>query len=275
MPTLPFFEPEHDTITERVRTFARQAIDPLAASAECGSPVDAGRRFIDAAADAGILPLFVGDGRRAPAVRSLCLAREAIAACSGFADSVYAVQGLGSYPIFLAGDDRLKAAYLDDAARGRAVAAFALTESGAGSDPSGITTSARRDGNDYVLSGTKTFISNAGLATFYVVFAHTGPGEGSKGLSAFVVDADAPGFSVERQIDLLAPHPIGELRFADCRVAADRRLGAEGEGLKIALSTLDIFRSSVGAAACGMGARALEEATTYAARRRQFATPLS
>ena len=137
----------------------------------------------------------------------------AIAACSGFADSVYAVQGLGSYPILLAGDDRLKAAYLDDAVRGRAVAAFALTEPGAGSDPSGITTSATRDGNHYVLSGTKTFISNAGLATFCVVFARTGPAEGSKGLSAFVVDSGTPGFTVERQIDLLAPHPIGELRF--------------------------------------------------------------
>ncbi|HEY2907171.1 MAG TPA: acyl-CoA dehydrogenase family protein [Vicinamibacterales bacterium] len=275
MTTLPFFEPEHDDVAARVRAFARHSIEPLAAAAESGSPVAAGRRFIDLAADAGILPLFVGDGRCAPAVRPLCLAREAIAACSGFADSVYAVQGLGSYPVFVAGDDRLKAAYLDDAVRGRAVAAFALTEPGAGSDPSGITTSARRDGNKYVLSGAKTFISNAGLATFYVVFAHTGPGDGSKGLSAFVVDADAPGFTVERQIDLLAPHPIGELRFADCRVPADRRLGAEGEGLKIALSTLDVFRSSVGAAACGMGARALEEAVTYAAGRRQFGTPLS
>jgi acyl-CoA dehydrogenase len=275
MTTLPFFEPEHERLAERVRAFARGSIEPLAAAAERGSPIEAARRFIDLAADAGVLPLFVGDIRCAPAVRPLCLAREAIAACSGFADSVYAVQGLGSYPIFLAGDDRLKAAYLEDTARGRAVAAFALTEPGAGSDPSGIATGARRDGNDYVLNGTKTLISNAGLATFYVVFAHTGPGEGSKGLSAFVVDADAPGFSVERQIDLLAPHPIGEVRFADCRVAADRRLGAEGEGLKIALSTLDIFRSSVGAAACGMAARALEEATTYAAGRRQFGTALS
>jgi acyl-CoA dehydrogenase len=275
MTTLPFFEPEHERLAERVRAFARDAVEPLAAAAETGSPVAAGRRFIDLAAEAGLLSLFVGDGRCAPAVRPLCLAREAIAACSGFADSVYAVQGLGSYPILLAGDDRLKAAYLNDAVRGRAVAAFALTEPGAGSDPSGITTSATRDGNDYVLRGTKTFISNAGLATFYVVFAHSGPGEGSKGLSAFVVDADAPGFTVERQIDLLAPHPIGELRFADCRVAADRRLGAEGDGLKIALSTLDIFRSSVGAAACGMSARALEEATAHASRRRQFGRPLA
>jgi acyl-CoA dehydrogenase len=188
---------------------------------------------------------------------------------------VFAVQGLGSYPIVLAGSDRLNREYVAEAARGTAVAAFALTEPEAGSDPAGIQTEARRDGDDYVISGTKTYISNAGLASFYVVFARTGPGAGSKGLSALVVDAAASGFQVERQIDLLAPHPIGQLRFDECRVPADRRLGAEGDGLKIALSTLDLFRSSVGAAACGISARALQEAVTYASRRRQFGSALS
>ena len=138
----------------------------------------------------------------------------------------------------------------------------------------GSRTEARRDGDHYVLSGSKTFISNAGLATFYIVFARTAPA-GTKSLSAFVVDADAPGFSVERQIDLLAPHPIGELRFQDCRVPARQRLGSEGEGLKIALSTLDRFRASVGAAACGMARRALDEALSYADRRVQFGSALS
>jgi len=273
--TLPLFEPEHREIAARFSAFARDAVEPFAAAAEEGDPIAAGRGFIDRAAGAGLLPVFVGDGRTGPALRPLCLAREAIAACSGFADSVFAVQGLGSYPVVLAGSERLKSEYVAEASRGKAIAAFALTEPEAGSDPAGILTEARRDGDAYVISGTKTYISNAGLASFYVVFARTGPGAGAKGLSAFVVDADAPGFQVEHQIDLLAPHPIGQLRFDGCRVPADRRLGAEGEGLKIALSTLDLFRSSVGAAACGIAARALQEAATYATRRRQFGSALS
>ena len=275
MLTLPFFDPAHRDVAARFAAFGREAVEPFAAAAEDGDPIAAGRGFIDRAAEAGLLSYFVGDGRTGPELRALCLAREAIAACSGFADSVFAVQGLGSYPIVLAGSDRLNREYVAEAARGTAVAAFALTEPEAGSDPAGIQTEARRDGDDYVISGTKTYISNAGLASFYVVFARTGPGAGSKGLSALVVDAAASGFQVERQIDLLAPHPIGQLRFDECRVPADRRLGAEGDGLKIALSTLDLFRSSVGAAACGISARALQEAVTYASRRRQFGSALS
>jgi acyl-CoA dehydrogenase len=275
MLTLPFFEPAHRDLAEQLATFARESIEPFAAAAEHDAPVAAGRAFIHRAAAAGLLPIFTGDGQTGPGVRALCLAREAIAACSGFADSVFAVHGLGTYPVVLAGSDGLKHRYLADAARGKAVAAFALTEPEAGSDPAGVQTAARRDGDEYVISGTKTFISNAGLASFYVVFARSGPGAGSKGLSAFVVDAGASGFRVERQIELLAPHAIGELRFEECRVPAHNRLGAEGDGLKIALSTLDVFRSSVGAAACGMAARALQEAVTYAGRRRQFGSPLS
>jgi len=275
MLTLPLFDPAHRDLAARFEAFARDAVEPFAGAADAGDPIEAGRGFIDRAAAAGLLSIFVGDGQTAPALRPLCLAREAIAACSGCADSVYAVQGLGSYPIVRVGSDRLKREYVAEAAQGRAIGAFALTEPEAGSDPAGIQTEARRDGDAYLISGTKTYISNAGLASFYVVFARTGPGAGSKGLSAFVVDAAAPGFQVERQIDLLAPHPIGQLRFDECRVAADRRLGAEGEGLKIALSTLDFFRSSVGAAACGIAARALQEAATYASRRRQFGSALS
>jgi acyl-CoA dehydrogenase len=275
MLTLPFFDPAHRDLAARLATFAGESIEPFAAAAEHEAPVAAGHGFLERAAAAGVLPIFVGDGRAGPGLRALCLAREAIAACSGFADSVFAVHGLGSYPVALAGSDRLKRQYLGAATRGTAVAAFALTEPEAGSDPAGVQTVAQAVGDEYVISGTKTFISNAGLASFYVVFARTGPGPGSKGLSAFVVDADAPGFRVERQIALLAPHPIGELRFEECRVPADNRLGAEGDGLKIALSTLDLFRSSVGAAACGMGARALQEAVAYAGSRRQFGSALA
>jgi acyl-CoA dehydrogenase len=273
--SLPFFDPAHRDVALRVAAFARESVEPFAAAAEEVDVVAAGRGFIDRASAAGILPLFTGDGQRAPGLRAMCLAREAIAASSGFADSVYAVQGLGCCPIVLAGSAELRRDYVVAAGRGSAIGAFALTEPGAGSDPAGIATEARRDGPDYILSGTKTFISNAGLATFYVVFARTGPLAGAKGLSAFVVDADAPGFRVERQIPLLAPHPIGELRFEDCRVPADHRLGAEGDGLKIALSTLDLFRSSVGAAACGIAARALQEAAHFAERRQQFGSALS
>jgi acyl-CoA dehydrogenase len=274
MLTLPFLEPAHRDLAARIETFAREAIEPFAAAAETGDPLAAGRGFVARAAAADVLPVFVGDGVAGPGLRALCVAREAIAACSGFADSIFAVQGLGCFPIVLVGSDRLKQRYVAAAARGAAVAAFALTEVNAGSDPAGMETEARRDGDDYVLSGSKTFISNAGLATFYVVFARTGAA-GTKNLSAFVVDADAPGFRVERQIDLLAPHPIGELRFDDCRVPASHRLGSEGEGLKIALSTLDRFRASVGAAACGIASRALHEAATYADRRVQFGSALS
>ncbi len=275
MLNLPLFAPIHADVSRRVEAFARDAVAPLAEAAERQPPIDAGRRFIDEAARAGILSIFVGEGGAAPSLRPLCLAREAIASASGFADSVYAVQGLGSFPIVLAGSAGLKAKYVAAAARGAAVAAFALTEPEAGSDAAAVQTTARRDGEQYVLTGTKTFISNAGLASFYVVFARTGPGAGAKGLSAFVVDADAAGVTAARQIDLLAPHPIGELRFDECRVPAANRLGDEGAGLKIALSTLDLFRASVGAAACGIARRALEEAAAYSQARRQFGSALA
>jgi acyl-CoA dehydrogenase len=271
---LPLFEPAHRALAERLAAFAADVIEPRAAAADTGDPVAIGRDFIRAAADAGILPLFVaggatGDGARAD-LRALCLAREAIAAASGFADSVYAVQGLGTFPIAVAGDAGLSRRYLPAATSGTAVGAFALTEPDAGSDPAGIATTATADGDSYVLTGRKTLISNAGLATFYIVFAQSDPSAGRKGLSAFVVDAETPGFRVVRQIELIAPHPIGELAFDECRVPASHRLGVGDDGLKIALKTLDFFRSSVGAAACGMAQRAVDEAVRYARHRRQF-----
>ena len=268
MLTLPFFDDTHRRLAAALADFRRAAIDPLAAEVERGDPVSWGRDVVRRAGAAGLLPLFVGrDGAR-PELRSLCLAREAIAAGSAFADSVLAVSGLGGFPIAFAGGASLADRYVRAAAEGDAVGAFALTEAGAGSDPSGIETAARRDGDGYVLSGRKLYISNAGVATFYVVFARTGAG--SRGLSAFVVDAGAPGFRVERQIETSAPHPLGALAFDDCRVPVAQRVGEEGSGLKIALATLDFFRASVGAAACGLAARALEEARRYAAGRRQF-----
>jgi acyl-CoA dehydrogenase len=288
--SLPFFDADHRTIAALVSAFAGDAVGPRAKAAdESNDPVAAAREFIRLAAERDILRLFVpssgGDAaRRRPgssgpvgglSLRTLCLARERIAAASAFADSVLAVSGLGSYPLSLSADEAIATRYLAPATTGAAIGAFALTEPEAGSDPSAIQTTAKSDGHSYVLTGSKTLISNAGLATFYVVFANTEPQGGAKRLSAFVVDADTPGLRVARQLELAAPHPIGDLALEECRVPAAQRLGAAGEGLKIALKTLDFFRSSVGAAACGLAACALEEATARAINRRQFGSRIA
>lgn len=206
-------------------------------------------------------------------VLTVCVLREELAAQNAAADSLFAVQGLGSHPVLLAGGDAQKAELLGKVARGEALFAFALTEPEAGSDVAAIATKAMKDGDGYVLSGKKRFISNAGVATHYTVFARTG--EGPKGLSAFVVPASTPGFRVARKMELLGEHPIGELELEGCRVPASARLGAEGAGMKLALGTLDVFRSTVGAAAVGMARRALEEAVRYVKSRKQFGAPLA
>jgi acyl-CoA dehydrogenase len=207
--------------------------------------------------------------------RACCLAREALAAASPLADAVFALQGLGTVPVLLAGDDALKARFADAAIAGRAMAAFAMTEANAGSDVASLATRAVRDGNDYVLDGTKAFISNAGLADFYTVFASTDPAAGGRGISAFVVPADAKGLRFVRPFVLSSPHPLGEIAFEGCRVPASHRLGEEGRGFALGLKTLDRLRATVGAAACGMAARALAEALAHAKTRRQFGKPLA
>ncbi len=204
-------------------------------------------------------------------VRSLCVLREELAYRNPAADSVFAVQGLGSHPVLLAGSPEQKQLLLPKVADGGALFAFALTEPEAGSDVAALATTARKDGDGWVLDGKKRFISNAGVATHYTVFARTG--EGPRGLSAFLVAAKAPGFSFTK-MELLGDHPIGELNFSGCRVGPDARIGAEGAGMKLALSTLDVFRSTVGAAAVGMARRALDEAISYAKSRKQFGAPL-
>ena len=195
---LPFFDRAHAELAARLDAYARDQVAPFADRAERGDLVAAGRAFIDSAAAADVLEVFVGDERSAPPLRHLCLARERVAAHSGFADAVLAVSGLGTYPIHLAGGDDLKTSYAAAASSGSAIGAFALTEPNAGSDPAGIETTARLDGKRYSISGAKTFISNAGLASFYVVFARTDAAAGANALSAFVVDADAPGLRVAR-----------------------------------------------------------------------------
>ena len=200
---------------------------------------------------------------------TLCIAREELARTCPAAEELFAIQGLGSYPILLAGTEAQKRRWLPPLARGETVPAFALTEPDAGSDAASLATRAELRDDHWVLTGRKRFISNAPVASLYVVFARTGSAPGSKGLSAFIVPGDAPGLS-GRAMHTLAPHVIGELSFEDCRIPADHRLGAEGEGWRVAMGTLDVFRASVGAQAVGLGQAALDLAVTYARQRTQF-----
>ena len=206
-------------------------------------------------------------------VRTLCLARETLGQISGMADFAFGMQGLGSGPISQFGTDELKQRYLPRVVTGEAIAAFALSEPAAGSDVSAMTTTARRDGSDYVIDGSKTWISNAGIAAFYVVFARL-EGDARKFI-AVVVDADNPGLTVSERIPVNAPHPLGTLVMNGCRVPASAVLGEPGKGMRVALGTLDIFRSTVGAAALGFARRALREATDHALQRHAFGQRLA
>jgi acyl-CoA dehydrogenase len=290
--SLPWFGPLHHEVAAAAAAFAgarlRAADHPHARE-----DVDACcREHVRAMGDAGLLRYCVAsaDDPRDGAIHggtanfdalALCLIRETMAWHDGLADFAFAMQGLGSGPISLAGDAALQRAYLPAVAAGRKIAAFALSEADAGSDVAAMATQARRDGDHYVLDGSKTWISNGGIADFYCVFARTAPAvrraDGSveaRGISAFVVEAADPGFGIEQRIDVIAPHPLATLRFAACRIPASRRIGAEGEGFKIAMRTLDVFRASVAAAALGFAQRALDEALAHVRGRRMFGTTL-
>ena len=207
-------------------------------------------------------------------VRTLCLMRERLAYHSALADFAFAMQGLGSGAITLFGSQALKTGYLSRVRKGEAIAAFALSEEVAGSDVAAMTTRAERRGDEYVINGEKTWISNAGIADFYVLFARTAD-TGAKGLSAFVIDAKTPGLRVRERIETISPHPLGTLEFADCVVSAMHRIGDEGEGFKIAMATLDVFRSTVGAAALGFARRAFDETRAHVKERKLFGAPLA
>jgi len=202
--------------------------------------------------------------------RAICLLRETLARHSGLADFAFAMQGLGSGAITLHGTPQQKQRYLTKVAAGEAIAAFALSEPNSGSDVAAMSCAARRDGDDYVLDGEKTWISNGGIADFYVVFARTGEAPGSRGLSAFIVDAATPGLEIAERINVIAPHPLARLRFTNCRIPAGNMLGQPAQGFKIAMQTLDIFRTSVAAAALGFARRALDEALRRATTRPMF-----
>lgn len=268
----PFFGPEHRAWEEDLAKWADRELPALVDHKDVDISC---RRLVKALGEAGWLRATV-PGDQGYDVRSLCLARETLAYRDGLADFAFAMQGLGSGPIAMFGSDEIKRRYLPRVAAGQAIAAFALSEPDAGSDAAAISTSATPAGPEYVrLDGTKTWISNGGIADFYVVFARTGEAPGAKGVSAFVVDADTPGLEIGERIEVIAPHPLATLKFEGCRIPIVNRLGNPGEGFKVAMATLDVFRSTVGAAALGLARRALDEALERAATRQLFGAPLA
>ena len=265
---LPFFTPDHQTLAPAVVKFVGREIEPLAIE-ELDIEADA-RNYVNLMARAGILDYAVPKESNLD-LRSVCIIREELSYSSPLADLAFVMQGLGTFAIRQAAQDHIREFWCSRAAAGKAIAAFALTEPEAGSDVASIQTTAARDGDGYVINGRKRFISNAGIADFYAVFARTGTTAGGRAeLSAFVVGAKVPGFSVVERTELLAPHPIGEIQFENCHVPAENLVGNEGDGFSLAMETLDTFRASVGAAACGMARRALDEAVRYASSRKQF-----
>ena len=264
-----FLDDRHVEFAAAVGEFARAELRSRAEPAgDDAARVEARDILGRLGAGGWLAPIPAGD------LRSIALAREAIAAASPLADAVYALQALGATPIVLAGSGTA-AVWVAEAVAGRAMGAFAMTEDDAGTDVASMGTTATRDGGGWVLDGAKAFISNAGIADFYTVFAQTEPGRGSKGIACFVVPAEAPGLAFAGPQVLSAAHPLGRIRFDGCRVPADACLAGPGDGFKLGLATLDLLRATVGAAACGMAARALEEATAHALERRQFGEPLA
>jgi acyl-CoA dehydrogenase len=266
----PFFEARHRALVERLDAFVgspeMDAIDHEDVDASC-------RRLTREMGRAGVLEAAVappeGDATAIDS-RSACLARETLAWRDGLADFAFAMQGLGSGAIAIAGWPELRAAVLPKTRAGEWLAAFALSEKEAGSDVAAMVSSARLDGDSYVIDGEKTWVSNGGIADVYTVFARTGEAPGARGVSAFVVFPDDPGFSIAERIEVIAPHPLATLRFDDCRIPVSRRLGVPGGGFKVAMQTLDIFRASVAAAALGLARRALDESLEHARARRMF-----
>ncbi len=273
----PFFTDEHARLAASVANFAAREVEPYA-HVEEGPDADEGfRALLSLLAQADLLSYSVarGDGRPLDS-RALCVVRESLAYHSALADLAFVMQGLGTYAVSLAAPEHVRDFWLERARAGKAVAAFALTEPEAGSDVSNIQTTAVRDGDSFRIRGRKCFISNAGVADFYTVFARTGEREGGRAeISAFIVGARMPGFRLRARTRLIAAHPIGEVEFEDVRVPAEDMVGAEGEGFRLAMQTMDMFRASVGAAACGMARRSLDEALAYARARRQFGVTLA
>lgn len=267
----PFFEERHRTFAAELAGWA----DSYLADLPHNDVDEACRARVTALGAAGFLkaavPAAYGGLSDRLDVRTLCLAREILAAHDGLADFAFAMQGLGTGSISLAGSEAMKQRILPDVAAGKRIAAFALSEKEAGSDVAAMATTATPDGNPHVrIDGEKSWISNGGIADHYVVFARTGEAPGARGLSAFLVEADTPGLTIAERIEVIAPHPLATLRFEGCRVPLENRIGGPGDGFKVAMATLDIFRSTVGAAALGFARRALHETLAHANGRKLF-----
>ena len=267
----PFFTPAHAALEQSLDAWAAKHV-----AGEHTIDVDAAcRTLVRQLGDGGWLHHAVGKDSAAIDTRAICLIRETLARHNGLADFAFAMQGLGSGAISLFGSDANKERYLPRVARGEAIAAFALSEPQAGSDVAAMQCSALAEGDGFVLNGEKTWISNGGIADFYVVFARTGEAPGARGISAFIVDADTPGLEISERINVIAPHPLARLAFKNCRVNAGRRLGDAGQGFKVAMATLDVFRTSVAAAALGFARRAFDEAIKHASTRKMFGQTLA
>lgn len=270
---LPFFDEAHRDLAQRLSAWAPlQDVDEQDDRAACREWVrrlgaDGWLRYCVPAAHGGALQRLDS--------RALVILRETLAFQSPLADFAFAMQGLGSGAITLAGTPQQQSTYLKRVASGEMIAAFALSEANAGSDAGAMTTSAEQDGNAWLLNGEKTWISNGGMASFYCVFAKTAPQAGTRGITAFIVDADAQGLDASEHIEVMSPHPLATLKFNNCRVPASEQLGALNGGFKLAMQTLDIFRASVAGAALGMARRALAEAVAHARKRRMFGQTLA
>jgi acyl-CoA dehydrogenase len=272
---LPFFDDEHRAqvpVLDAWAALQAPRIDHGDTDAAC-------REWVRALGAAGMLracvPAAHGGLRPVLDSRTLVLARETLAYHDGLADFAFAMQGLGSGALTLEGRPELQAAWLPKVARGEAIAAFALSEPEAGSDVAAMRCAAREDGDAWVLDGEKTWISNGGIADFYCVFAQADPAAGTRGIAAFLVPADTPGLVVAERLEVIAPHPLARLRFAGCRVPRSHQLGAPGQGFKLAMRTLDIFRASVAAAALGFARCAFDEALAWSRQRRMFGATLA
>lgn len=272
----PFFDARHRALSNELDAWAAPRADQWQEHTDAFAGVESA---VASLGKAGWLryavPAAYGGANDAIEVRAFCIARETLARYSGLVEFAFAMQGLGSAPIALGGSKALCKRYLPGVAAGTSIAALAVSEATAGSDVSATRTTAKKDGDHYVLDGEKDWISNASIADFYVVLARTGEAPGARGLSAFVVDADTKGFAVSKTVDVIAPHPLGSLRFDGCRVPGPNLVGNAGGGFKIIMRTLDIFRSSVGAGALGFARRALDEATAHVRSRVVFERPLA
>jgi acyl-CoA dehydrogenase len=276
----PFLEPHHKALATELDRWAGRTLSDELQDHSVRAVDDACRKLVRQLGEGGWLKYAIGGAAYGASVdtidaRAVCLIRETLARHSGLADFAFAMQGLGSGAISIFGSHEQKQRYLPRVANGNAIAAFAISEPDAGSDVAALQCAAGKDADSYVINGEKTWISNGGIADFYLLFARTGEAAGAKGISAFIVDANTPGLEITERIEVMAPHPLARLTFKDCRIPATQRLGDPGQGFKIAMSTLDIFRSSVAAAALGFARCALHEALSRSTSRKMFGQALA